>query len=286
MKRMIFLAFIMLSLSIQAQFTAHQKSNYELAARFSPKKLEKMIFSTAVDPHWMKTGNKFWYTYETTNGKKWYIVDPVKMTKTPMFDNDKLAAAITRIVKDPFDGKHMGLENLKFVKEEQWISFEVKSTEEETKKDSTKKATAVKEKKTYYFEYNIAADSLVELKGHKKPKSKPTWANISPDQKWVVFAKNFNLYRMDSANLRKAIANEDDSTIVEEQLTEDGVENYGYGEGFGETNVEKLANRKKRKSVFAMWSPDSRYFTIIRSDNRNVKDLWVIRENSCFLRWE
>jgi hypothetical protein len=30
------------------------KGNYELAARFSPDKLKKMIFSTSVDPHWMK----------------------------------------------------------------------------------------------------------------------------------------------------------------------------------------------------------------------------------------
>jgi len=276
MKWLLQFLLVLLSFTVNAQFTAHQKANYELAARFSPKKLEKMIFSTAVDPHWMKTGNKFWYTYETTSGKKWYIVDPVKLTKTPMFDNDKLAAAITRIVKDPFDGKHMSLDNLKFVKEEQWISFEVKSTAEETKKDTTKKATAAKEKKTFYFEYNIAADSLVELTDFKKPKAKPSWANQSPDQKWVVYAKNFNLYRMDSANLRKAIANEDDSTIVEEKLTEDGIENYGYGESYGETNVEKTANRKKRKSVFVMWSPDAKYFTIVRTDSRNVKDLWVI----------
>lgn len=276
MKWLLQFLLVLLSFTVNAQFTAHQKANYELAARFSPKKLEKMIFSTAVDPHWMKTGNKFWYTYETTSGKKWYIVDPVKLTKTPMFDNDKLAAAITRIVKDPFDGKHMSLDNLKFVKEEQWISFEVKSTAEETKKDTTKKATAAKEKKTFYFEYNIASDSLVELTDFKKPKAKPSWANQSPDQKWVVYAKNFNLYRMDSANLRKAIANEDDSTIVEEKLTEDGIENYGYGESYGETNVEKTANRKKRKSVFVMWSPDAKYFTIVRTDSRNVKDLWVI----------
>ena len=276
MKWLLQFLLVLLSFTVNAQFTAHQKANYELAARFSPKKLEKMIFSTAVDPHWMKTGNKFWYTYETTSGKKWYVVDPVKLTKTPMFDNDKLAAAITRIVKDPFDGKHMSLDNLKFVKEEQWISFEVKSTAEETKKDTTKKATAAKEKKTFYFEYNIASDSLVELTDFKKPKAKPSWANQSPDQKWVVYAKNFNLYRMDSANLRKAIANEDDSTILEEKLTEDGIENYGYGESFGETNVEKTANRKKRKSVFVMWSPDAKYFTIVRTDSRNVKDLWVI----------
>ena len=61
----------------QAQQTPAVKANYQLAARFSSKKLEKMIFSTTVDPHWLKKSNRFWYTYETTEGKKWYIVAEV-----------------------------------------------------------------------------------------------------------------------------------------------------------------------------------------------------------------
>ncbi len=274
-----FLSFFISTLiftSISAQQNFHQKANYELAARFSPKKLEKMIFSTAVDPHWMKSGSKFWYMYETTSGKQWYVVDPVKMTRVPMFNTDKLAAGITRIVKDPFDGKHLALENLKVTKDEHIISFEVKSSIEETKKDSAKKNASVKEKKVFFFEYNMLTDSLIELKDFRKPKPRPAWANISPDQRWVVYAKNFNLYRMDSANFTKARLNEDDSTIIEEKLTEDGVENYGYGESFGETNVDKAANRKKRKYVSALWSPDSRHFVIVRTDSRQVKDLWVI----------
>jgi len=274
----IFYCILLLAISFNAiaqQFPA-SKSNYELAARFSPKKLEKMLFSTAVDPRWMKGGVKFWYTYETTAGKKWYVVDPVKMTRVPMFDNDKLAASITRIVKDPFDGKHLSIDNLKFVKDENWIQFEVKSTLDIEKKDTTKKGPSTKEKKVFYFQYNISADSLVELIDHKKPTPKPSWANVSPDQQWVVFAREFNLYRMDSANLRKAMAKEDDSTIVEEKLTTDGIENYGFGESYGETNNEKFASRKKRKFAGVMWSPDSRHFVVTRTDSRNVKDLWVI----------
>ena len=270
---MLFLASSAVSFGQQTQAS---KANYELAARFSPKKLEKMLFSTAVDPHWMKGGVKFWYAYETTAGKKWYVVDPVKMAKVPMFDNDKLAASITRIVKDPFDGKHLSLDNLKFVKDENWIQFEVKSTQDVEKKDTTKKGPSTKEKKIFHFQYNITLDSLVELKDHKKPTPKPSWANVSPDQQWVVFARDFNLYRMDSANLRKAIVKEDDSTIVEEKLTTDGIENYGFGESFGETNLEKAANRKKRKFAGVMWSPNSTHFVVTRTDSRNVKDLWVI----------
>ena len=45
---------LLLAFAVTAQQTPVTKANYALAARFSPKKLGKMIFSTAVDPHWLK----------------------------------------------------------------------------------------------------------------------------------------------------------------------------------------------------------------------------------------
>ena len=273
----------MTSLQLLAQQALQTKSNYQLAARFSPKKLEKMIFSTNVDAHWLKKSNRFWYMYETTEGKKWYIVDPVKGEKKELFDNDKLAAEITKIVKDPFEAKHLGLDSMKFVRDENTIYFEVKSTQEIEKKDSTaKKGTPpAKEKKTFYFEYNLNTQSLVELTDYKKQRRKPQWASISPDSNYIVFGRNFNLYYMDKANYDKALKNEDDSTIVENKLTTDGVEYYSYHSegnlsGGGENNVDKEKNKNKRKSVFVYWSPDSKHFTLVRTDNRKVKDLWVI----------
>jgi dipeptidyl aminopeptidase/acylaminoacyl peptidase len=269
----------------QAQPVPQTKANYALASRFSPKRLEKMLFSTGVDPHWLKKTNRFWYMYETGAGKKWYIVDPVKGTKQQMFDNDRLAAALTKAVKDPFDAQHLGIENLKFLREDDIIEFEVKSTEEVEKKDTARKgasaAAAAKEKKTFYFEYNITTNELKERTGYEKPKARANWASVSPDRKWVVFTRNNNLWYMDSANYRKALKNEDDSTIIETQLTKDGVENYSYGGGsMGETDVEKEKNKKKRKSAFVYWSPDSRHFAMTRSDQRKVKDLWVIHNTA------
>ncbi len=41
---------------------------YELAQRFAGSKLRNMLFSTTVDPHWFKSGNKFWYSYKTGEG--------------------------------------------------------------------------------------------------------------------------------------------------------------------------------------------------------------------------
>ena len=254
------------------------KANYQAAARFSPKKLEKLIFTTQVDAHWLKKSTRFWYMYETTEGKKWYIVDPLKAEKKFLFDNEKLAAAITRIIKDPFEAKHLGLDSLRFIKDENWIQFEVKSSEFLKKVNSNRDSTA---KRTYYFEYNLFDGTLNELTDYKKPKHKPNWASISPDSNTIVFGRRFNLYWMDRANYEKALKNEDDSTIVEHALTRDGVENYSYHGngnigGGGETNVDKEKNKDKRKPAQIFWSPDSKHFAMSRSDMRKVKDLWVI----------
>ena len=269
---------------------SQQKANYTLAARFSPKKLEKMIFSLAVDPHWLKQSNKFWYTYETSEGKQWTIVDPVKNEKKAMFNRDKLAAELTRIIKDPFDGQHLPVDSIKFIKDENWIRFEVKSSmeinkEEEVKKnkeeDLKKDTKPEKVKKVFYFEYNLVTEQLNELVGFKKPKRKPNWANISPDEKTIVFGRNYNLFYMDRANYDKALKNEDDSTIVEHAITKDGEQNFSwhsesaYGGG-GETNVDVEKNKNKRKAVYAMWSEDSKHIAITKVDNRKVKELWVI----------
>ena len=269
---------------------SQQKANYTLAARFSPKKLDKMIFSLAVDPHWLKQSNKFWYTFETSEGKQWNIVDPVKNEKKAMFNRDKLAAELTRIIKDPFDGQHLPVDSIKFIKDENWIQFEVKSSieinkEEEVKKnkeeDLKKDNKQEKVKKTFYFEYNLLTEQLNELVGFKKPKRKPNWANISPDEKTIVFGRNYNLFYMDKANYEKALKNEDDSTIEEHAITKDGEQNFSwhsesaYGGG-GETNVDVEKNKNKRKAVYAMWSEDSKHIAITKVDNRKVKDLWVI----------
>jgi dipeptidyl-peptidase 4 len=278
MRKILFAIILLLSASSFAQ----QKGNYALAARFSPDKISKMLFSTNVDPHWLKMSDRFWYAYETREGKNWYIVDAAKGSKQLLFDHAKLAAEITKIVKDPFDAQHLTIERLKFIKDENSIQFEVKSSVDEIKKDTSKKtassqaASAKPEKKIFHFEYNLVTGVLTELKDFQKPKDRLTWASFSPDQRVIIFSKKHNLYWMDSANYRKAQIKEEDSSIVEHQLTTDGVENYSYGGGANETNVEKERNKDKRKSAFVLWSPDGKYFSIIRSDNRKVKDLWVI----------
>lgn len=276
-KTFVFFSLMMISLNLFAQQPV-QKANYQLAARYAPKKLDRMIFTTSVDPHWLKQSDRFWYVYETPNGKNWYIVDPSSASKRLLFDNARLAAELTRIIRDPFDAQHLAIDSMRFVKDESWIQFEVLSTEEVEVRDSTaKKGTPPKkERKRFYFEYNITTGQLVQLTDFKKPKRNPRWASVSPDGQTILFSRNHNLYSMDRANYEKALQNEDDSTIEETQWTTDGVEYFEYGFSQNENNVDREKNRKKRKPVFAYWSPGSKHFTLVRSDQRAVKELWVI----------
>lgn len=266
------------TVTVTEAITAAPKANYQLASRFSPAKLKKIVYSTAVDPHWLKLSNKFWYEYETPNGKEWYLVDPVARSKKKIFDNAKLAAGITTIVRDPFDAQHLPLENLKFSANEKQISFEVKSTIEELKKDrKDKKAADSMQKKIFYFNYDIATTKLTEVPNYTKPKAKPSWGSVAPDSSAIIFTRKYNLYWMDKENYKKAVKNEDDSTIVEHQLTKDGVKFYSYGsDGDGENNEEIEKNDKKRRGAYVLWSPNSKYFVLDRTDSRKVKDLWVI----------
>ncbi len=212
-----------------------------------------------------------------------YIVNPAAKTKNILFDADRLAAEISKIVKDPFDGKHLDITNLKFLEDENTIELKIKSSLDVLKKDwdeikaednSSKDSL---EKKTFVFRFNLENQQLVEVEDPEEEAKKLAWANISPDSSRIVFVKHDNLYWMDKENFLKAAKDEKDSTIIEHQLTEDGEKDFGYGDsGRGEDNVDEEKNKDKRKRAVILWSGNSKEFILTKSDVRKVKDLWVI----------
>jgi dipeptidyl aminopeptidase/acylaminoacyl peptidase len=107
------------------------KANYELAARFTPAKVGKLVFDTAVQAHWLETGNRFWYGWETSKGRSFFIVDPLRAAKTPLFDNAKMATLLTQIVLTPYDSQHLPFKTLKFINKDAALRLEL-----EVQKDS------------------------------------------------------------------------------------------------------------------------------------------------------
>jgi dipeptidyl-peptidase-4 len=113
------------------------KPNYELASRWTSAKIGKLVFSTSVTPHWLEFSDRFWYSFETPAGMKWWIVDPLKKTKTPMFDHAKMAAQLTRMLRTPYDAQHLPLTTVKFIKNDTAIQFSVSLPREAKVEDET-----------------------------------------------------------------------------------------------------------------------------------------------------
>lgn len=240
-----------------------QKANYALAERFSAKRVNQMVFSTQITPNWFRDSDKFWYSWRTPQGTSYYIVDPVKGTRTEVFDMDRLAMQVTEFVRYPFEAKHLPIRDLR-LKDDKEFTFSIISG---LKND----------RDTTCFRYEIATARLDTV---AKEKDKyPRWASVAPNGEFGVFAKGSNLWVMDSTSLRKAAKDEKDSTIVEHRLTTDGIRQFGYGYGnyAGDTEADST---KRHYPGELVWSPDSRRFATMKWDVRKLDDLWVINSVS------
>lgn len=257
--------------SISPSVAQDRLPGYLQAEKFTAEKLQNMLFSTYVDPHWFQQGNCFWFQYKTSEGTFWYVVNPSAKKKELLFDREKLASQLTEIVQDPFEARHLPIRNLKAQEDGHTFTFEVTSSRD--KKDPKTKKTDGKE--IFYFSYDYKTKELTHLKDKEKEPKKLDWGSVSPDGKSVVYAKNCNLYRMSIEDYEKARKNEKDSTITEIQLTTDGTPEFGYGIPYSLLNTDTLCNGKRR-AVWGCWSPDSKHYAIIISDDRAVKELWVI----------
>jgi dipeptidyl-peptidase-4 len=266
-----FIILLCLGLNLWAENTPVKKANYELPARFTPNKMQKLVFSTSVSPHWLKHSERFWYIYETSEGKTFQIVDPARKTKRPIFDNVKMAAQLTLLTMDPYDAQHLPIDTIKFKKNDTVIYFKVKKNqdildaekrketaakkkdqekkkeeqkveqkvEDKQKKDEKKEEEEKSEvekareeaKKFHHFEYELATGKLTMLENYVGEPQRPRWASISPDGETIVFGRHFNLYAMTKANYDKWLNDPKDESIEEIALTTDGEEYYSWHRG-------------------------------------------------------
>jgi dipeptidyl aminopeptidase/acylaminoacyl peptidase len=321
------------------------RPNYELASRWTASKVtNKMIFTSAVSPNWFEGGDRFWYAFATAKGQRWMLVDALKKSKAPLFDPAYMAAQLTNIVRVPFDSAHLPLLAMKLIKKDAVLQFELTVPKDTKipglieKAESSETATATEGRggrggggappetppaggptRMFRFEYDFATTKVtlvhpdeVKAQADKDKDAKwPTWASVSPDETIAVFARSFDLYTMDMENLKKAIKDPRDPSIVETRLTKDGVEYYSYGRYLSEDDKDRLRKEQKKeekkteegaqkkveqkgdqktdkekdvKDTFEprsapsglIWSQDSKKFSVERSDTRKVKDLWVI----------
>ena len=276
------------ALKAEAQEDKKVRPNYALAERFSPRKISRMVKQTRIQPVWFEDGKQFIYAWSDTKERNFYVVDAVKGTKKELWDMEWLAKEITMRTGDPYDAQHLPVGINRIIREGRYVRFDISSKLEVPKQlprhernDSTKikENEGKKENKTFYFEYDMKTKELIERTKDEIEDLYPVypgWANVSPDGKFAIYEKNYNLWYMSREDLDKLRYWDKDSTVTEHQLTFNGRPNWCYAHH----SLDEKLDTAKRYRVYALWSPDSRHFVMTHRADSILSKMWVINSLS------
>ena len=246
------------------------KPNYTLAEQFSPTKIRRLVPQTVITPNWFKGESKFWYKWQTRDAINYYVVDAASGRQTELWSMAELAEKLTLDTKYPFDAQHVPVDNME-LKDDKYILFDIMPA----KTMVSNNAYAPKDKEgkplCFHFKWDIATKELTRL--DEREGEFPEWANLSPDGRFAVYQKNYNLWYMSREDVEKLVKDPKDTTIVEHPITTDAVESNAYH--WFEDCIEQL-KEDERYRVYLQWSPDSKHFATVRSYTEMLKDFWVI----------
>jgi len=232
--------FLLLSLAMLGVIAFAQKADFRAADKYSSDNLGKMVGSTSVRPNWLKDSETFWYSYKTGDGNFYWLVDPAKKSKTPLFDNYELVSAVNQKIHKILNPLDPDIKKLEFKDDHLSFTFEVDS---------------------FKFEYVMKTKEINVIDTIQKEKRKDDgWKSYNKDSTWIVFAKDHNLFIMKA----------DDADSVEHQLTTDGERFYSWQANGSDTTSGK------RLRANARWFKNGSKLFSERSDSRKVADLWVL----------
>lgn len=221
--------------------------DYTRAEQFLPLNIDKLVFNMNITPNWINNGPSFWYLHKQNKDKKIFLkVDPVKNIVTPLFDHEKLATALlNEMNKTGHKSTDFTSSNLPF----DFISFSKTGKE---------------------IEFNIGSDlwqfNLKTNICQKLPPKPPVEDGISPDEQWIVFTRDYNLF------LRSV------KTKEEFQLTTDGIQNYDYATPLpGGQQMVDQGTKNVKQPADVIWSPDSKRFITYRIDHRKSGKMHIIQ---------
>jgi dipeptidyl-peptidase 4 len=283
------LPFLTLSPVAIAQGPANERpqANWELSNKFTTQALQRVIYSTTLQPRWIGKTDSLWYNWRNRAGAGFTLVYPPTKVKRPLFDHVKLAAALATAHQKPYEPNALPFTTLNFTKDHKAIRFTVDSTR---------------------YEWNLVTEQIRNmgrpLRGDSLPPDEERlegqgeggrggggggraggagapsqdFRNFSPDSTAFVFAMNHNLYIVEVGK---------PDTV---KITSDGVRNYSFGfrdtatvqqqdsldENQGGGRQGGARNRDPRVRASVTWSPDSRAFFIQRNDSRKVKELYLV----------
>jgi dipeptidyl-peptidase-4 len=217
--------------------------DYAAAERFMGYNVSPLAYQGVVRAQGLDDG-RFWYRDVGQNGIKYVLIDPAKGTRTPAFDQVKVAAALhaasNAIMDDP---AHLALTDLDFSDNDRALTLTVGGAE---------------------YRCNLGSDpeSCKQISSTEEPSERPEHADkqppltLSPNKKLGAFIRNWNLWLRDIAS------------GAETQLTTDGIKDFGY--------ATDNAGWKHSDAAILLWSPDSTKIATFQQDQRKTGEMYLV----------
>lgn len=183
-------------ISLWAQGTVE---DYNRAYALREKYNAKHVLYAGVVPHWVDQTSAFWYVRQTEKGKEYVKVDAASKKRTALFDQQKMAAALTEKAGREINAYNLPLQNCRLNISLDTLRFQL---------DGKFWAYSIKNNR-------LLVEGAIPLRGKERH-----WMEVddekegrpvtSPDGKWTAFIKNDNVYVREVA------------TGKEKQLSQDG----------------------------------------------------------------
>lgn len=183
-------------ISLWAQGTVE---DYNRAYALREKYNAKHVLYAGVVPHWVDQTSAFWYVRQTEKGKEYVKVDAASKKRTVLFDQQKMAAALTEKAGREINAYNLPLQNCRLNISLDTLRFQLDGK---------------------FWAYSIKNNRLLDEGAIPSRGKERHWMEVddekegspvtSPDGKWTAFIKNDNVYVREVA------------TGKEKQLSQDG----------------------------------------------------------------
>ncbi len=204
--------------------------------------VNSLVLHAVGEPTWLPDG-RMWYRDAGPNGYTFMLVDPVKGTKGPAFDQVKMAAALKALSGNTADVDPYQLPLAAFTL---------------SNNDQTVTTTAAGRRISCDLSgvgICTSDDSTPQAGRRRRRGPGGGGVDISPDGTKAAFIRDWNLWVRDTA------------TGNETQLTTDGVKDYGYAtDNAGWTHSD---------SPILVWSPDSKTIATFQQDQRKTGEMYL-----------
>ncbi len=206
-----------------------------------------LVDNYAVNPAWMP-GGRFWYRVLTARGGEFILVDPAKGSRSAAFDQQKLAASLSKAAGREYSAYALPFQSVAFSADGRTLYF--KAGGQQWKCDLQS--------------YTCTADDTMAVPDEPaapgRRAGKPAGNEVlSPDGRRAAFIKDDNLW------VREVQSGE------QVQLTTDGIKDFGYAtDNAGWSHSDKAILR---------WSHDSRKIATFKQDQRKVNDMYLVSTN-------